>query len=139
MSTPLKWTVIFILSLFVGLTIYIATTTQSTATRTTNEVETIVESITAGMVRGEIETNEDGFPFLKEEEVVSNLYANLANSQKNHRYKIDLQYSMLDKNGAITTNETDMRGIQFVVYYLDNEGKVKASAERRLILHTLGN
>lgn len=139
MASPLKWTVIFILSVFVGLTIFMATTSQSTATRTTNEVEAIVESISAGMIRGEIETNEDGIPFLKEEEVVANLYANLANSQKNHRYKVDLQYSMLDKNGVVTTNESAMRGIQFVVYYLDENGKVKASAERSLTLHTLGN
>jgi len=133
----MKWVWVFLTVLFLVFFIAYTATVQNTAVRTTSEVEALAENLSVGLIRSEIEESEDGYPFFDKEEVIANLVTNVANVQKNHRYDIDLQYVFLDKNGKITETESEMRGVQFIVQYMNEKGEVAASAEKRVTLDTL--
>lgn len=132
MTTPLKWLIIFLLGAFFVLFVGYRATMQNMDVRTTSEVELLAENMRLGLIRSEIKQSNDGYPYIDKEEIVANLVSHVTEAQKNHGYNIDLQYVFLDKNGYVTENEAEIRGIQFAVRYIGKDGKVKASAEKRL-------
>lgn len=48
-----------------------------------------------------------------------------------------MEFVYLDKNGNVTKNEKDIRGIQYRLQYLNDKGEVKGTAEGRQSLHEL--
>lgn len=136
MNTSMKWLWTFvILFIFIAfVTIYAIT--QNSAVRTTSEVETLVETISVGLVRAEIE-NEENLAYFDKEELVAYLISSVSEVQKNHKYDIKLQYKFLDEEGKQTEEENKIRGLQFAVSYIDSKGEVVAHAQKRLALNIL--
>lgn len=137
MSTPVKWLVVFLVATFSILFIGYTATIQNTDVRTTHEVEVLAENMKLGLIRSQIEDSNDGYAYIDKEEVVATLASHVARVQKSHGYDVNLHYVFLDKNGNVTEDEKKIRGIQFVVQYVDKNGKIKASAERRLEFNVL--
>lgn len=135
MSTPLKWFVIFAtVAVFVFFIAYRGLI-QNSATTTTSEIEVLAESVSVGIIRGEVEESGDTFLHFDKEELVANLVSNVATAQKTLGFDVKLDYVFLDNQGNVTENDDLIRGIQFRVQYVDDKGKVKATAEKRLALN----
>lgn len=139
MSTPIKWVFWMLLALFVVFFIGYTASLQHNAVRTTSEVDVLAENMRIGLIRSEVKESNDGYAYIDKEEVVANLIAYVSSVQKEHGYDIHLQYAFLDKSGNITDDEQAIRGLQFIVQYVNDEGEVKATAERRLEFHALEN
>lgn len=140
MSNYMKWVLPFIFILLVVFAITYNIFIQNTATITTSEIELLAESISVGMVRGEIE--EDGerdFTHFDKEELVTNLISEVSAVQKQHKYNVKLDYIFTDKEGNITEQDNLIRGIQFRVQFTDRNGKPRGTAERHLALNYLAD
>ncbi|RST60201.1 hypothetical protein D5F11_009085 [Siminovitchia terrae] len=139
MSTPFKW---FVISATVGVVVFFIAyrgLVQNSATTTTSEIEVLAESVSAGIIRGEVEEGGDGFLHFDKEELVANLVANVSTAQKTLGFDVKLDYVFLDNQGNVTEDDNLIRGIQFRVQYVDDKGEVKATAERRLALNYPSN
>ncbi|MFZ7947181.1 MULTISPECIES: hypothetical protein [Bacillaceae] len=139
MATPLKWFVISATLAVVVFFIVYRGLIQNSATTTTSEVQVLTESVSAGIIRGEVEEGTDDFPHFDKDELVANLITNVSTVQKTLGFDVKLDYVFLDNQGNVTEDDNLIRGIQFRVQYVDDKGKVKATAERRLALNYLSN
>jgi len=137
MSTPVKWLVIFLVGAFAILFVGYTATIQNNDVRTTSEIETLAENMRLGLIRSQIEQSNDGYEYIDKEELAAAIASHVARVQKSHGYNVNLYYVFLDKNGQVTEDEKAIRGIQFIVEYVDENGTVKASAERRLEFNVL--
>lgn len=135
MSTSMKWLVVGLLAFIVIVVIAYNSAVQNATVRTTSEVDLLAETVSVGILRGEVEEGTDDFIHFDKEELVANLVANVAAAQKNHKYDIELEYVFLDTDGNVTEQEENIRGIQFRVQLKDESGKVRGTAERRLALN----
>lgn len=135
LSTTFRWLVpILLVMVFVFFVSYRGLV-QNTATRSTAEVTTLNEIIETGIVRGDFVVRAHREYYAKEE-LVTNMMKHIATSQKSHGFDVNVYYVFLDGTGAITTDEKQVRGIQFRAEYF-KEGKRKATSEKRLALHEL--
>lgn len=139
MATPLKWFVISATLAVVLFFIAYRGLVQNSATTTTSEVEVLAESVSAGIIRGEVEEENDDFPHFDKDELVANLITNVSTVQKTLGFDVKLDYVFLDNQGNVTDDDNLIRGIQFRVQYLSDKGKVMATAERRLALNYPSN
>lgn len=134
MTTPMKWLFSFLLIITLVLVIAYSSATQNIATRTTSEVEILAETLSVGLIRSEIDEGDD-IPFFDKDEIITNLVSHVSDVQKNHKYDIQLDYVFLDKDGDITENDDDIRGLQFRVSFIDDAGEVRGEAEKRLTIN----
>ncbi|GLY12882.1 hypothetical protein [Pseudobacillus badius] len=134
MTTLLRWLMPFLFVAILIIVISYNSSVQNATTRTTSEVDFLAETIAAGMIRGEVEESKD-FQHFDKEELVSNMVATVAATQKNHGYDIDLEYIFLDEKGKVTEQEEKIQGIQFRVQLKDQSGTVKGTSEKRLALN----
>lgn len=137
MTTPLKWLYFFIVALLIVLFVVYFGVVQNTATSSAEDTEGLMPNASVGTIRANAEEGNDGYKYFDKEELVSSLVANIAESQTNYNYNTNLYYLFLDENGEVTEDEDDMRQIQFLIQYVDDEGEVYGSAERTLSFHTL--
>lgn len=134
MMTPFKWLFAGLLVLILVVSIAYSSSTQNITTNTTSEVELLAESVSAGIIRSEIDAG-DNFAFIDKKELEANLIAQVANVQKKHGQNIKIQYAFLDKDNRITTVDDKIRGVQFQVQLLGKDGESKGMAERRVSLN----
>lgn len=134
MMTPLKWVFLGLLTLFLVVGIAYSSSVQNITTDTTSEVAMLEEAVSAGIIRSEIESRDD-FGFIDKDELVANMVVHISEVQKSHGYDVHVTYVFLDKNGAVTTTDEAIRGVQFQVQLKDEDGVVKGTAEKRLSLN----
>lgn len=133
MLSPAKWTVISLFVVIIVLGIVYAATTQNVATRTTAEIEVLADTLSVGVIRGEID--EDGVieeQHFNKDELVANLVAGVVAVQKESTYDIKLDYLFYDKEDNITEEQDDIRSLQFRVQYVNKDGDIRGTAERRI-------
>lgn len=136
MMQPIKWIIPSVLFVALILGIAYASSIQNINTNTINEVEVLGDTLNLGLIRSEID--EDGNvdeQFFDKEELVSNLIAKITTVQKKHPYDIQLDYVFFDVDGNVTDVDEDIRSVQFRVQYLNEDGKVKATAEKHLVIN----
>lgn len=134
MMTPFKWLVAGLLVLFIVFSVAYSSLSQNMTTNSTSEVELLEEALSAGIIRSEIESR-DNFGFIDKDELVANMVSHIASVQKNHGRDLRIHYVYLDNNGRITEVEQDIRGVQFQVKIVSKDGKVKGTAEKRVMLN----
>ena len=141
MPTMLKWILPPIFVVLLVISIGYASSQQNITTNTTSEVDVLAESVSVGMIRGNL--NEQGstnqnVEYVNKDQLVSNLVANVEKVQKQHNYDIKLTYAFLDKNNNVANDENVIRGIEFRLQLVDPKtNKVKGTAARRLSLNQL--
>ncbi|GLY11981.1 hypothetical protein [Bacillus badius] len=140
MTTPVKWILVTLIFMGLVLGIAYASSSQNITVRTTSEAEVLADTVAAGVIRNEL--NDDGkaerpIEFVNKEELAANLSANLVAVQKNHPYDVKLDYVFVDNKGQVTEIDEEIRGIQFRVQLVNDQGTVKGTAERHLTLHQL--
>lgn len=69
--------------------------------------------------------------------MLASLKEDLVNSQKGLTYDIQLDYIFIDGYGNATSDDEQIRGIEYRVQYLDDEGKVRGTAERHLVINQM--
>lgn len=138
MTSPMKWVfpAILIIALVLGVAYF--SSIQNINTNTIDEVEVLGDVLNLGTIRTEIDDNGnvDG-QFFDKDELIANLTSEIISVQKNHPYDIKLDYVFFDENGEVTENDKDIRSVQFRVQYLNDEGEVKATAEKHLAINQL--
>lgn len=140
MTTFLKWFVpLLAFVAFVGYIAYGASI-QNITTRTMAETEVLLETAHIGAIRTDLNErgqSEKDALYVDKKELVENLLAEIATTQKNLTYKLQVNYAFVDAGGEATTIDKDIRGIQYRIRYIDQKGKVKGTAERHLTLNEL--
>lgn len=137
--TPFKWTVVSIVGIVFMLVVLYASSMQNLTTRATAETEFVKDAFAVGEIRSEIDENgKVEARHLSNDELVANFISNLVSVQKTHPYDIQVDYVFYDKAGNVTEIDQDIRSVQFRVQYVNEEGKVKGTAERHLALNQLG-
>lgn len=136
----INWLVISLLLL--GFVFYLTFkgNIQNLATRTLSETEVTMNSVGIGGIRTNLDdegTLAHQTSYLHKEEVLSNLIEDVVNSQKNLTYDLRFDYVFVDREGKVTANEDDIRGIMYRVQYVDEDGKVQGNSERHLMLHQM--
>lgn len=138
MTSPMKWVfpAILIIALVLGVAYF--SSIQNINTNTIDGVEVLGDVLNLGTIRTEIDDNGnvDG-QFFDKDELIANLTSEIISVQKNHPYDIKLDYVFFDEDGEVTENDKDIRSVQFRVQYLNDEGEVKATAEKHLAINQL--
>lgn len=140
MTTFLRWFVpLLAFVAFIGFISYGASI-QNITTRSLAETEVVLETAHIGAIRTNL--NEQGQSakdalYIDKKELVENLLAEIAATQKNLTYKLQVSYAFVDAGGKVTSIDKDIRGIQYRIRYIDEKGKVKGTAERHLTLNEL--
>ena len=138
MTSPMKWVfpAILIIALVLGVAYF--SSIQNINTNTIDGVEVLGGVLNLGTIRTEIDDNGnvDG-QFFDKDELIANLTSEIISVQKNHPYDIKLDYVFFDEDGEVTENDKDIRSVQFRVQYLNDEGEVKATAEKHLAINQL--
>lgn len=138
MTSPMKWLfpAILIIALVLGVAYF--SSIQNINTNTIDGVEVLGGVLNLGTIRTEIDDNGnvDG-QFFDKDELIANLTSAIISAQKNHPYDIKLDYVFFDEDGEVTENDKDIRSVQFRVQYLNDEGEVKATAEKHLAINQL--
>lgn len=75
--------------------------------------------------------------YLDKNELLENLLAEIATTQKNLNYKLQVSYVFVDAARNATTIDKDIGGIQYRTQYIDKDGTVKGTAERHLTLNEM--
>lgn len=135
MATQMKWILPLVLLILFIFFITYTFGVQNKATHSTSEIEVLAETLSVGIIRGEIEEGQDDFSYFDKEELVANLISKVAEVQNKHKYDIVLDYVFLDREGETTVVDEEIRGLQFRIQYKDQGGKVRGTAERRLALN----
>jgi len=136
--TPLKWIAPGILVILLIVVIGWTSSVQNVNTSSIKEVESLAETVSVGSVRSEID--DEGIVdtvFFDKEELVAYLASAIVEVQKNHEYDLKIDYVFFDEDKNVTDDEDEIKSVQFRVEYLDDDGKVKASAERHLAVNLL--
>lgn len=138
MTTSFKWIIPSMLVIVLVVFIAYVSSVQNINSNTTKEVEVLADTISVGLIRSEIDEdgNVDG-RFFDKDELIANLTANVAKVQKNHDYDIHIDYVFFDKDGEVTEQDEHIRSVQFRVQYVDDDGEVKANAEKHLAINQL--
>lgn len=140
MTSPMKWVfpAILIIALVLGVAYF--SSIQNINTNTIDGVEVLGGVLNLGTIRTEIDDNGnvDG-QFFDKDELIANLTSEIISVQKNHPYDIKLDYVFFDEDGEVTENDKDIRSVQFRVQYLNDEGEVKATAEKHLAINQYFN
>lgn len=140
MMSPMKWLITSVIVILLLLGIVYAATTQNIATRTTAEIEVLADTLSVGVIRGEIDENgvieEQHF---NKDELVANLTARVVEVQKDNPHDIKLDYLFYDKENEITEEQDDIRSLQIRVQYIAQNGDVQGTAERRIEINQLDN
>lgn len=135
MTSPAKWFAFSFLAIFIVLGISYASSVQNIATRTSSEIDVLSDIEKVGVIRNELDEN--NIEYFDVEELFARFLIEVASVQKNLNYDIKVEFVYLDKNGNVTKNEKDIRGIQYRLQYLNDKGEVKGTAEGRQSLHEL--
>lgn len=104
------------------------------------ETEVVLETAHVGAIRtglNEQGRSEKDALYIDKKELVENLLTEIAATQKNLTYKLQVNYAFVDAGGNVTSIDKDIRGIQYRIRYIDEKGKVKGTAERHLTLNEL--
>lgn len=136
MTSPAKWFAFSFLAIFIVLGISYASSVQNIATRTSSEIDVLSDIVKVGVIRNELDENNQ-IEYVDVEELFARFLIEVASVQKNLNYDIKVEFVYLDKNGNVTKNEKDIRGIQYRLQYLNDKGEVKGTAEGRQSLHEL--
>lgn len=136
MTSPAKWFAFSFLAIFIVLGISYASSVQNIATRTSSEIDVLSDIEKVGVIRNELDENNQ-IEYVDVEELFARFLIEVASVQKNLNYDIKVEFVYLDKNGNVTKNEKDIRGIQYRLQYLNDKGEVKGTAEGRQSLHEL--
>ena len=140
MTTFLRWFVpLLAFVAFIGFISYGASV-QNITTRTLSETEVVLETAHVGAIRtglNEQGRSEKDALYIDKKELVENLLTEIAATQKNLTYKLQVNYAFVDAGGSVTSIDKDIRGIQYRIRYIDEKGKVKGTAERHLTLNEL--
>ncbi len=124
---------------FIGFIVYGATI-QNISTRTMAETEVTLEAAHVGAIRTHLDEQgqlEQDALYLDKNELLENLLAEIATTQKNLNYKLQVSYVFVDAARNATTIDKDIRGIQYRTQYIDKDGTVKGTAERHLTLNEM--
>lgn len=138
MASPVKWLLGSVAVIVLVLSVAYASSMQNQTTRTTADIDVLADTVSAGVLRAK--TDEEGETkgsYVDKDELIANLTAEVVSVQKTHPYDITLDYLFLDRNGKVTKEESSITGIQFRVQYVNKEGEVKGTAERRLSINQL--
>lgn len=104
------------------------------------ETEVVLETAHVGAIRtglNEQGRSEKDALYIDKKELVENLLTEIAATQKNLTYKLQVNYAFVDAGGKVTSIDKDIHGIQYRIRYIDEKGKVKGTAERHLTLNEL--
>lgn len=135
---PLNWLIPSIFVIILVLVIAYFGFLQNISTTTTSEIEVLSDTVSAGVIRSEIDENgEVDNKHLDKDEVVAHLLSQVVKVQKNHPYDIKVDYVFLDENKKVTHDSDKIRSVQFRIQYLDKKGKVVATSEKHLALNSL--
>lgn len=138
MTSPVKWIAFSILTIFVVLGIAYASSVQNITTRSAAEMDILSDIEKVGVIRNELDDkSNEQIEYIDVEELFARFLTEVVSVQKNLNYDIKLDFVYLDKDGNVTKNEKEIRGIQYRLQYLNDKGEVKGTAEGRQSLHEL--
>lgn len=130
----MNWLKYFYITMVVVLTITIVTFLglkhQSNITSTQN-MQLSLSSINVGEARESVK------PSMNKDVLESNLLLKVAESQKKHEHKTVISYVFLDSEDKVTTNEDDIKSVQYKVELLDEKNRVISKSTERVEIHSL--
>lgn len=127
----IKYIIFIILFVSFFLVVSLVGLRHETNVISTQEVKVASDSVNVGEARVDMEGHMD------KETILSNLFLRIADAHKYHDYGTEISYVFLDENDNVTTNEDDIKSVQFEVKVMHRNGGVQSTSRERLEINEL--
>lgn len=135
-KTLMVWTFIFSFVACAVIMFAYKGVVQNAAVQTTADIEILNPNINVGNAR--VYANEtDDYQYFQKEQVITELISEMSEAQVSHNHDVRMSYVFIDDDGNETRDEVNARGIHFLFEYINNEGKIVGSSERRIMYDTI--
>jgi len=83
------------------------------------------------------EARESLIGYMDRETIEANLLLKIAETQKSHEHETVMSYVFLDDEENITTNDDDVKSVQYKIELLNKKGEVESVSTERIEIHSL--